>query len=334
MSFFRFFLAFCLCSFFALSTVAEEVDRVALQNGDRLSGTVSSLAGGKLSLETAYAGTVEIDVSQIASLETVSELTFVLAEDEEIQGRLVAGEEGLELVSEGETRPLELADVVWINPPPDVVFSAAISLGANVKSGNSEQTTLHANLEGERRAETSRLTGRILWNDSKEEGVRTAKSLFGAFKADRFWSEKAYVYGSTEFLSDEFKNLDLRGVGSVGVGYQAYESDELAFFVEGGLSYIYRDFTTGGDEDEISARFATRLNWEIFDGVDLTDNLVVYPSFENDAYELRNELGLSTEIFGGWAVRFSNVLEYDSDPDPGFEEEDLLWVLGLQYQLR
>ena len=41
-------------------------DTVVLENGDRLTGTVDSIAGGRLVLTTEYAGNVPIKLDQVA----------------------------------------------------------------------------------------------------------------------------------------------------------------------------------------------------------------------------------------------------------------------------
>ena len=56
----------------ALSVAAGPAlgDEVVLRNGDRLSGTVLHLAGGKLDLRTGYAEHIELDWRDVASLST------------------------------------------------------------------------------------------------------------------------------------------------------------------------------------------------------------------------------------------------------------------------
>lgn len=43
-------------------------DEVILDNGDKLNGTIVKVEGGKLTLKTDYAGSVEIQVEKIKAL--------------------------------------------------------------------------------------------------------------------------------------------------------------------------------------------------------------------------------------------------------------------------
>ena len=53
-------------------------DVVTLDNGDRVSGRVVQIDGGKLVLSTDYAGEIKIDPSHIRELQSDGEFTLVL----------------------------------------------------------------------------------------------------------------------------------------------------------------------------------------------------------------------------------------------------------------
>jgi len=57
----------------------EQVDRIALTNGDRLSGVVKGLTNGKLVLETRHSGEVAIAWDEVATLDTTTVLAVETA---------------------------------------------------------------------------------------------------------------------------------------------------------------------------------------------------------------------------------------------------------------
>ena len=59
-----------------------------LNNGDRLSGTVKASKDGKLVLETAYAGEVEILLGEISRIRTDNPVRLVLDDDTLVEGVL------------------------------------------------------------------------------------------------------------------------------------------------------------------------------------------------------------------------------------------------------
>ena len=53
-------------------------DTLILSNGDKLTGTVMEQTAGKIKLETAYAGTVEVSLAEVASMSTDTPMQYVL----------------------------------------------------------------------------------------------------------------------------------------------------------------------------------------------------------------------------------------------------------------
>ena len=75
----------------SLWTGAAMADTVVLKNGDRLTGTIDSIAGGRLVLATEYAGHVPIQLDQVA--EVVSEAAFdVRTSAGEVSGRFAVAD--------------------------------------------------------------------------------------------------------------------------------------------------------------------------------------------------------------------------------------------------
>ena len=71
---------------------------------------------------------------------------------------------------------------------------------------------------------------------------------------------------------------------------------------------------------------------KLFDRILFTDQAVIYPSLEDSGeYILRNEASLITDIGTSLALKLSNIWERSSNPEPGLDQDDFTWILGLQY---
>src|SRR5690349_6708376 len=57
-------------------------------HGDRLTGKITKLDGGKLILNTSYAGDIKIDLGRIRSLQTDDMVTVVLGNDQRLYGKI------------------------------------------------------------------------------------------------------------------------------------------------------------------------------------------------------------------------------------------------------
>ena len=129
---------FTLALLLLLGVAASAEDIVTLKNGDRLSGTVVDMNGGKLKFKTAYAGEVLIDWAQVQSLSTGDAVRLKLADGQLIEGKVSTTDAGA-LKVEGETLkgPVEVdpAKVANINETP-TTWHGSIDLGYYQTGGN------------------------------------------------------------------------------------------------------------------------------------------------------------------------------------------------------
>ncbi len=206
------------------------------------------------------------------------------------------------------------------------------NVAAEIKSGNTDRTSASVGAEGTRQTIQDRYNLRVLYNYAEENDIKTTYDVYGAGKYDYFISEKLYAYISLELLKDEFKNLNLRSVIGPGVGYQVWDNDIRTLSVEAGISYFSEDRDIGDDDQWATGRLAANFGYIFRKTISFTDSIIIYPNLEDSGeYTLRNEAVLATAIGTNWSLRFSNILEQDSDPSAGVEKSDWQWLLGLQY---
>src|SRR6056297_3914232 len=146
----------------------SEPDRIVLRNGSVLFGTVTDVAEGKVSLETDFAGTVELDQAQIVEMTVRTEHALQLADGRVLGAVPIEVREG-ELILPGE--PASLADLERIDPEPWELgkgydWTGTASFALTVEQGNTDTE------EADYRLNT-RLTG---LEDRHTAGVRRDRS--------------------------------------------------------------------------------------------------------------------------------------------------------------
>jgi putative salt-induced outer membrane protein YdiY len=317
-----------------LAAAPAAADEVVLVGGDRLTGTVVRMTGGKLLIRTAHAAKpLEIDQASVKSVKTDAPVELRLAGGEVIRARLSADQDGRLVAEKGAGRAavaLEWAGIRAINPPPSL-WHGSVTVGASDQGGNTDRASASVAAEARRRTARDRFGLRFLYNYAEEEGLMTARNVFAAAKYDWFFSKQVYGYLGEELLSDSFRNLQLRSVTGAGIGWQAFEREDLAVSVETGVAHVNEDFREGPDESRVAARVGASLKYRLLGRVVIADEVTWLPSLEDDQYQLRNEVSLSTPLGAGWNLRLSNVFEYDNDPPEGTGSTDRTWILGLQY---
>ena len=131
-------------------------DTVWLNNGDRLSGEILLLDGGKLALKTKYAGRVVIDWKDIDTL--ASDKPLMLRReglDSEIGHQLKAADKGKVQVVNGSSETVALSSITRLVPPrpllKDRVWEG--NLDAKLDMERNEDRTDEWKLKGNTRVE-------------------------------------------------------------------------------------------------------------------------------------------------------------------------------------
>ena len=71
-----------------LAGTSVAADTLVMHNGDRITGTVVSKQDGNLTLETAYAGTITVQWSQVRQLISDQTVQVILEDDTRLTGTL------------------------------------------------------------------------------------------------------------------------------------------------------------------------------------------------------------------------------------------------------
>lgn len=306
-------------------------DKVVLENGDTLSGTVEKVVGGKLTLKTDYAGSIDIQVSKIKKIQTENPVEVHLTSGEVLKGKIETKDDGQVMIgksAERETTSVELPKIAAVNPPPPKQWSGSLNVGGNIQSGNTDKKAASLAAQLSRKTDRDRFTLRYLFNYGEEDGKMNTRNHYGEGSYNYFFSKQFYAYGAVELLNDKFKDLKLRTIVGPGVGFQVWDDPVKFLNFEAGASYANIDRYEGEDDSRVTARLGAEFRYKIFDFLAFSDKLLVYPSHD---YIFRNEAALTAPIGSRWALRFANILDYDSNPPEGIKRKDVQWILSLQY---
>lgn len=310
-------------------------DEVTLKNGDRVSGKVVRLAGGRLVVETPHSGTVAIDWAQVASVKTEGKVAVRLETNEVLDGRLEAGAEGrLRVLSEGAAQPVEveMGRVKFFNEPP-TEWHGAIDAAGRKTDGNTHNQGFIVAGEASRATESDLFSVRTIFRYSETGGFITERSAYGMAKYQYRFTERLYGYGSVELLSDKFKDLSLGTTLSAGAGHDLLRGELLDFSAEAGIAYFDNNRRAGLDESHPGARVSAKARLALPLGFELAELFTWYPNFEEASdWQIRNEGSVSKAVGGGWTFRAGVISEIDNEPPAGLERYDNTYFVGLGYR--
>jgi putative salt-induced outer membrane protein YdiY len=280
-------------------------DELILENGDRLSGTVTGMTEGFLTISTQYSEPIQIQKAKVKRIFMRNDALVQMSNGEVLKGKIDTEESGKLYIQSSDSRgntAIEWDKVASINPPPVAgpAWKGSITLGGNSQTGNTSRSSLSIGADATRRSLNDRISLRVLYNYARENKVMSTRNVYGALKYDYFFTKIFYGYVGMELLNDKFKDLSLRTIAGPGVGYQIWEDSVKALSVEAGLTYVSDNYKVAEDNNYLSARLAGNFSYKLWDNVVFGDQLILYPNLDHlGRYKLRNEAAITSALGAG-----------------------------------
>ncbi|MBL6966816.1 MAG: DUF481 domain-containing protein [Desulfobacteraceae bacterium] len=327
-----------------LFITSASADELIMKNGDRLQGSVVSMALGKLVFKTSYAGEITITWDQVAKLTTEKPLEAYLRDEQALIGTIRAAEDGTLILQPADgspSVPIPLAQVKTLEqpkPPAKWEFGGNVTAGASKETGNTntEKYNLIGNLTIARLPDVVKLYAEFHKEFSKDN--LSKDNALGSATYKRFLSKKWFVFGNTTAQMDKFKDLDLLGNVAAGPGYQFWRSRDKNLAVKIGPAYAYEkytknmDFLGGKDQRNYFAGY-----WALDFDMWFFDKLLqlfhhddfLYDFRESTNWTIRTRTGVRIPMVLKLYASFQFNYDYDHQPADGKKNYDQSWVFGL-----
>lgn len=322
-----------------LQPLSGLADEVVMKNGDRISGSIVSKDEQVLVIKTDYAGELKITWANVVRLQSDNPVWVYLQDGTRMKGRLVMGAQDELSVDAGNAKAaIPVADVRWINPPPElsgegVKMSGHANVGYASSSGNTDTEKWYLDAEAVARTRDNRYTLGAESRSTEDSGVKTESNWLGYMKYDHFLSKQWYGYANGNFEHDQFKDIRLRTTLGLGSGYQFYETERLNLSLEGGLSYVNTDFELQEDENYPAARMAVKYDQFVFStSIQFFHTDEVYMNVEDTSNVfLRSQTGFRFPLVDRLNATLQYDYDWDNQPAPGSVKEDRTLRATLGY---
>jgi len=252
----------CLAVFSASTPLLA--DTVWLKNGDKLSGKISLFDGGKLLIQTQYAGAVTIDWKEVKTLESDQEL---LVKQDAYSGEkaksLSAADDGKVTLANGEApKTVELASIQQIlKPKPvveDLVWKGNVDLALDYQRAEKDTDDYDIGFKTTARHGRWRHIAEGEYNREVQDEVTTTDNWRAEYSLDRFLTDQWFWQGRLNYKRDHIEELSRQRVVGTGPGYQFWDN-ELGAFSLGSLlnrtDYEYSD----GSKDNF---YSVAMKWD------------------------------------------------------------------------
>jgi putative salt-induced outer membrane protein len=352
-----------LALFIALSSGLVFADQITLKNGDHLTGTVVKSDGKTLVLHTEFAGDVTIQFAAIEQLSTDQALHVVLSNGQTVVGPITTSDGKIEVASKSGS-PVETPreGVVAIRNDADQLayekglhpgllqgWNGGANVGFSLTRGNSQTENMSLAFNAARTTKQDKLsmyTNAVYGTNNLATPSTTANTEAGGIRYDRNINPRLFGFIGADFMSNALQGLNLRSVGSVGLGYHPIKNATTTLdFLAGGnfTDENYTETMTNPTPPPATLRVKTVHNFAALTlGEELThklgkstvlaQKLYFYPDLTNTGqYRGTFDLGLVTKIskWLGWQNQFGDI--YVSNPPGGAKKNDLVLTTGLNF---
>jgi hypothetical protein len=279
-----------------------------MKNGDRLTGTIKVLDGGKLMLDSPYGGSIPLDIKQVKTLQSDQEL--LVKQDaytgEKAKSLKAAGDGQVILVNGEAPKTVDLSSIKQIMKPKpvlqDLSITGNVDLALDYKRADTDTDDYNIDFKTTARHGKWRHVASGEYNRESDDQVTTTNNWDASYSLDRFITDKWFWQGALDYKRDHIEDLDRQRTVGTGPGYQFWDDELGAFSLTGLLNrqdYEYSD----GEKDNF---YAVSVKWD---------------------YN-RYLIGKTVQLFttGEFGRPLSNVADYSLDSAVGLRYKVTNWA--------
>ncbi|WP_407291929.1 DUF481 domain-containing protein [Stutzerimonas zhaodongensis] len=293
-----------LCVTLSTLSLPTFADTVWLKNGDRLTGRISVLDGGKLLIETEYGGSIPVKWSQVATLESNQQL---LVKQNDVSGEVAkslqaAGDGMVTLSDGGASRTVALKSITQIiHPKPliqDLTWKGNVDLAIDYKRAETDTDDYDISFKTSARHGLWRHNGSGSYNREYRNEVTSTDNWEAEYALDRFLDEHWFWQGRLEYKRDQIEDVRRQRSIGTGPGYQFWDNELGAFSLASLVNRSDYKFANGNTEEFYSLavkwnynRYLVGKTFELFSSGEIGKPLETVADYQFDA-----EMGLRYKV--------------------------------------
>jgi putative salt-induced outer membrane protein len=352
-------LAAAVICLFATTALA---DTVVLKNGDHLTGSVTLLTGGKLTVHTDYAGDIVIAFDSVSSVKV--DKPIVLSQESK-KGKKVdirkteitsieRGDKGFTVTTPSGTVEVAAADLTTARTPAAQksyedslhpgwlhAWTGVANISFAVARGNSDTTTIGTGVTLTRVTKTDKTAlyfNQVYTHDGLLDET-TANLTTGGVRYDHNLNQKLFAFGTGDFTSNALQDLNLRTVAGGGFGWHAIAKPNRQFDILGGIVWTHESYSavnsvtppTPAETNSFAALDLGQQFTEKFGkNTIFTEQAYIFPDLQDTSqyrFTLNSTLSTKIKSFLSWQTSVGNI--YVTNPPAGTKDNDFILTTGL-----
>ncbi len=234
----------------------DDFDWVQLTSGEWLKGEIIAMYEEKLEFDSDKLNVLSLKWKDVKELRSAGPMQVGFGDRSVVDGKILVDEETIRFVGE-EDRQFSRSEILSMTAeaPREIDnWSTKASLGANIRSGNTEQLEVTGRVVLIRRGAKNRVNLDYLASFNQTEGFTTTDNQRATVGWNRYVSKRVFwtpLFG--EWFRDQFQNIDSRWTIGAGLGYELMDTSRIDWRVEGGLSYQETHFDSVAEGESAMA---------------------------------------------------------------------------------
>lgn len=224
----------------------DKFDWVQLTSGEWLKGEIKVMYQDSLEFDSDKLKLLKLDMADVKTIRTAQVVSVRVNGGQVATGRMLLEDGQVKVLGKTpQVFPREaILSVAAGVPKEQNYWSANVSVGGNLSSGNNKRTDVSVIANAERRTVESRVGLAYLGNYSVANGVQSANNHRASAVWDWFVSDKLFVrpvFG--EYYSDPFQNIADQVTVGTALGYELIRTPKTNWSVFAGPAYQYTRYS-------------------------------------------------------------------------------------------
>lgn len=315
-----------------LTPLAALADRLVMQNGDVLTGTISRVDKNEVTIKPEYTKKFAVKRSAVASIETERVLEVELATGEVVRARFAGLDEGMQVLEvEERPTPVNVDDMKKASVPQRwYVRESHAEAMMTLNEGNTTSRSSVFNIDTRLRLGDHRQYGKFAMRRDENDGVTTKKQARANYEYDWLFRKYWYLGATGDYERDPIRDLRHRFTFGAWLGHDFLDNSHSFLTIKAGAGYTNEDL--GG----AASNGPTGL-WELqfryqFGGGRLEfvhDHNLAYQNYGANNTILRSNTGLRMDVLWDIYATATYRFNYETEPAPGKLSKDSTLAFGL-----
>lgn len=326
----------------------DKFDWIQLTSGEWLKGDLKFLYDDKLEFDSDELDLLELDWEDVKEIRGPRQHSVRFEGPVTVVGILKVVGDKIFVTTKEKVFEFDRSDLISIayGEKKEIGYwSAKISLGLDIREGNTNQINYSTSAYAKRRTSASRFYIDYLGIFNKTEGIETASSQRIGSNYDIFLKRIFFwrpVFA--EYFKDRFSNIDNRVTLGTGIGYSIINTSKTDWDISPGLAYQYTQNVSveaGQDRENSTPALVVGTNFEteLTQNIDLNANYRFYiVNQESGKYTHHAMAALEIELTSRLDIDISFVWDRTRDPIPEADgrvpdQDDFYLFFGIGFEL-